>query len=466
MALVQDDVRRLIKSFEQANDHPSVVRDDLHHFIDESLKHGRHRAAMLTIDAVADVVDTVDRSVCLDAAEAIRRTGRGARPTTRAARRGFLFLDSCYLLFSLSLAPTSRRARTMNGSAPSGTFGLPYLGAYPSSYVYEGVFPPGFAWGLGTAAYQIEGGWNEDGRGPSIWDSYSGAGGTDPDPQMAARGPIVGAGAHDHSGAVACDHYHRFRADVQLMKSLGIKHYRFSVAWPRLLPNGTLEGGINEAGLHFYDELIDALLAADIQPFLTLYHWDLPSALQTDTLPGWLDRSIVRRFEDFATVCFHRWGRKVSRWATFNEPWTFVVLGYGTGSKAPGGRWAEMSANPYTAGHNVLLAHAAAVRAFRQYTAASFPPHEGARGGVDDPWGAVRPQIGITNNMDWREPLTSTEADVAAAERAREWWLGWFCDPIWHGDYPRSMREALGDRLPVFTDEEKVALVGSADFLG
>jgi beta-glucosidase len=250
------------------------------------------------------------------------------------------------------------------------------------------------------------------------------------------------------------------------MKKLGIKHYRFSVAWPRLLPNGTLEGGINEKGLQFYDELIDALLAAGIQPFLTLYHWDLPSALQTDALPGWLDRSIVSHFVNFATLCFRRWGRKVSRWATFNEPWTFVVLGYGTGSKAPGGRWAEMSANPYTAGHNVLLAHAAAVRAFRQYAAAGFPPHAGTRDGADDPMGSVRPQIGITNNMDWREPLSSTEADVAAAERSREWWLGWFCDPIWQGDYPTAMREALGDRLPTFTDEEKAALVGSADFFG
>jgi len=185
------------------------------------------------------------------------------------------------------------------------------LGAYPHTYLHEGAFPPGFAWGLGTAAYQIEGAWSTDGRGPSIWDDYSGASGAAPNPQMVARGPVAGASGHDQSGAVACDHYHRFRDDVRLMASLGVRHYRFSVAWPRLLPNGTLAGGVNAAGLRFYDELIDALLGAGITPFITLYHWDLPSALQTEAMPGWLDRSIVGHFVDFASLCFRRWGDKV-----------------------------------------------------------------------------------------------------------------------------------------------------------
>mmetsp|Transcript_5573 Transcript_5573/g.17142 ORF Transcript_5573/g.17142 Transcript_5573/m.17142 type:complete len:418 (-) Transcript_5573:1446-2699(-) len=351
---------------------------------------------------------------------------------------------------------------TQLAAAPNRSFGLPYLGDYPRSYVYDGPFPTGFTWGLGTAAYQIEGAWDEDGRGPSIWDRYSGAGGMEPNPQMFARGPVAGASNHDHSGAVACDHYHRFREDVQLLVSLGIRNYRFSISWPRVMPNGTLQGGVNEAGLRFYDELIDALLAAGIQPFITLYHWDLPAALQTRALPGWLDRAIVPHFVDFATLCFSRWGQKVKRWVTFNEPWTFVVLGYGTGSKAPGAPFADISINPYTAGHNVLLAHAAAVRAFRRYTASVSDQPSGSSSRVN----SQPPQIGITNNIDWREPLTASSVDVAAAERAREWWLAWFCDPIWVGDYPESMRSALGDRLPRFNEEEKAALLGSADFFG
>ena len=155
---------------------------------------------------------------------------------------------------------------------------LPYRGFYPHTYTYDVAgFPEGFVWGLGTAAYQVEGGWNEGGRGPSIWDTYSGADGSAPNPMMEAIGD---------TGAVACDHYHRWSSDVALMAGLGLRHYRFSISWPRLLPNGTLAGGINEQGVAFYSALIDALLAHNITPFVTLYHWDLPQACTEHPTPS------------------------------------------------------------------------------------------------------------------------------------------------------------------------------------
>ena len=188
-------------------------------------------------------------------------------------------------------------------------FALPYRGTYPQSYTYGGAFPVNFTWGLGTAAYQIEGAWDADGRGPSIWDTFTGSGGTQPNPGMEAVGD---------TGEVACDHYHRWRDDIALMASLGLRAYRFSISWTRLLPNGTLAGGVNEAGIAFYSRLIDGLLAAGIRPYVTLYHWDLPQTLQTHALPGWLSREVVPHFADFAELCFRRFGRRVRMWTTFN----------------------------------------------------------------------------------------------------------------------------------------------------
>jgi beta-glucosidase/6-phospho-beta-glucosidase/beta-galactosidase len=294
---------------------------------------------------------------------------------------------------------------------------------------------------LAAAAYQIEGAWNEGGRGPSIWDVYSGSG---------DYSPNVGHEVKADSGAVACDHYHRMKSDVKLAADLGLKNYRFSIAWPRLLPNGTLAGGINSEGVQFYHELIDELRAHGIEPFVTLYHWDLPQALQTKTLRGWLDRAIIPLFRAFAELCFREFGRKVKYWTTFNEAWTFTVLGYGTGSKAPGAPFTDIARYPYLAGHHVLLAHAEAVEAFRSRRA-------------DHRQGA---QIGITNNCDFTEPASSSAADVAAAERVNEWWLGWFADPVFFGRYPASMVEKLGRRLPSFTPTEVAKLRGSTDFFG
>jgi beta-galactosidase len=292
-------------------------------------------------------------------------------------------------------------------------------------------FPANFAWGTATAAYQIEGGHDVDGKGPSIWDAFC---------------TIPGRIAAGDSGQVACDHYHRFRQDVALMRELGFPHYRMSISWPRLLPTGRrCDGGINEAGVRFYSELIDTLLDAGITPWVTLYHWDLPLALQTER-DGWLNPAIADDFADYARLCFERFGDRVKHWITLNEPWVVSILGHGQGVFAPGRR---SQSEPYTAAHHLLRAHAKAVGIYR----AEFR-HQGG-------------QIGITNNCDWREPKTDRPEDVAAAERALDFYIGWFADPIFGpGDYPATMRERVGERLPRFTDTEKASLKGSSDFFG
>lgn len=175
--------------------------------------------------------------------------------------------------------------------------------------------PTRFVWGVSTSSYQIEGATKEDGRGPSIWDTY-------------CRQP--GRIANNDTGDVACDHYHRYAEDIGLMRELGITAYRFSVAWPRVMPNG--RGEINEAGLAFYDRLIDALIAADIEPWLCLYHWDLPQAL--GDLGGWTNRDCARWFADYATLIARRYGDRVKRFATFNEPSVFTLFGYCLGGQA------------------------------------------------------------------------------------------------------------------------------------
>lgn len=353
-------------------------------------------------------------------------------------------------------------------------FPAPFAGkGYPAEYNYTGAFPDGFAWGLGTAAYQVEGAYDEGGRGASIWDTYTGANTVGMPGAVCTSAPCpvndkmwaVGA-----TGNVACDHYHRYKEDVALMKSMGLKYYRFSISWPRLVPmgNASADGAVNPAALAFYNDLINALVDADITPVVTLYHWDLPQALMqppydTPETMGWYaadaagtpagDNAIVALFATYADLCFRSFGDRVKLWFTFNEAWTFTWLGSG-GGKAPNlPEFSDMPKWPLVAGHNVLLAHAAAVQVFRaRYQSGTFA------GG----------RIGITNNMDWREPMTTSDADVAAAQRALEFQLAWFTDPIFGdaGDYPASMRAILGDALPKFTPVQRQLLKGSADFFG
>lgn len=288
-------------------------------------------------------------------------------------------------------------------------------------------FPEGFIWGTATASYQIEGAARSDGKGPSIWDAFT---------------AIPDKIANNDTGEVACDHYHRFKEDVRLMQMMGVNAYRFSISWSRILPAG--KGKVNPQGIKFYSDLIDALIQAGITPWITLYHWDLPLALQFED-DGWLGSSISDVFAAYADVCFEHFGDRVKNWITLNESWVTSVLGYGQGVFAPG---RVSNSEPYLTGHNQLLAHAKAVRLYRTKYA-----HQNGR-------------IGITNNCDWREPLTDSTEDREAAQRALEFFLGWFTDPLYFGDYPKVMRERLGNRLPAFSDSEKSILVGSSDFLG
>ena len=288
-------------------------------------------------------------------------------------------------------------------------------------------FPNDFIWGASTSAYQIEGAYDIDGKGPSIWDAFS---------------SIPGKIKNGDTGQVSGDHYHRFKEDVALMKQIGIKAYRFSISWPRVMPAG--KGKANTRGIQFYSALIDELLEAGITPWVTLFHWDLPLALQLEN-DGWIGPEIPDYFAAYADVCFEHFGDRVKNWITLNEPWVMAILGYGLGNFAPG---RVSNAEPYRAGHNQLLAHAKAVDVYRK--------KYGHQGG----------QIGMANNCDWREPLTDSQKDKDAAQRALEFFLAWFADPIYFGDYPAVMKQRLGARLPAFTEAEKELVKGSADYFG
>ncbi|KNC76787.1 hypothetical protein SARC_10731 [Sphaeroforma arctica JP610] len=366
-----------------------------------------------------------------------------------------------------------------------------YPGEYPSTYVLDSnvTFPDTFEWGVGTAAYQIEGAYNQGGRGASIWDTYTGANTVGMPGSVCKEAPCAVNSAQGIKGAtgnVANDHYNKYLDDVATMKALGVPEYRFSIAWPRVIPTGVLGNdreGLNEEGLQFYHNLIDALIEADIKPVITLFHWDLPQGLLDanyyEDIPicdpaykqGWYECDlkedgtpggramnetfIVKQFADYAQLIFEEFSDKVKTFATFNEAWTFTWLASGKG-KAPAVRpYQDSEVWPYIAGYNVIRSHLAAVKLFRQMQ-------------KNDP-SMADSRIGITNNCDWREPMTDSPQDIAASERTLEAWIGWYTDPIYgaNGDYPESMKKMVGDRLPAFTDEEKSELmVNKPDYFG
>lgn len=302
------------------------------------------------------------------------------------------------------------------------------------------TFPDGFMWGTATASYQIEGAYEEGGRGWSIWDAFS---------------HTEGKTLNGDTGDVACDHYHRMEEDISLMNQMKLKYYRFSISWSRILPRGIYENeaDVNLEGINFYNRLIDALLAKSIKPFVTLYHWDLPLELELHH-NGWLNKEfIVPAFAKYAKLCFEKFGDRVKHWLTLNEPWCCSVLGYVTGEHAPG-KCQSPGTEPYIAAHSLLLAHSTAVALYREEFQVS-------QQGV----------IGITLNADWNEPLPSNNKEEftenkEAAERAMLFYLGWFADPIYKGDYPDVMRQTLGNRLPSFTSNEKKLILHSSDFFG
>ncbi|MFB8238774.1 GH1 family beta-glucosidase [Kitasatospora purpeofusca] len=252
--------------------------------------------------------------------------------------------------------------------------------------------PAGFRWGVATAAYQIEGAVDEDGRGPSIWDTFT------------ARPGTVRDG---HTGAVACDHYHRYPEDIELMRGLGLDGYRFSIAWPRIQPTG--KGPANPAGLAFYDRLVDALLAAGITPLPTLFHWDLPQALED--ADGWLNRDTAHRFADYTALVADRLGDRVPAWITLNEPFVHMVHGYALGIHAPG-RALMLDALPVA--HHQLLAHGLAASLLHER-------------GLD---------VLISNNLTPVRPASPSPADTAAAEAYDTLHNRLFTDPLLLGRYP------------------------------
>ncbi|CAK7225351.1 hypothetical protein SEUCBS140593_005875 [Sporothrix eucalyptigena] len=306
------------------------------------------------------------------------------------------------------------------------------------------ALPPNFDWGFATAAYQIEGAVAEDGRGPCIWDTFC------------HLEPSRTKNAH---ADVACDHYHRYEEDFDLLQQYGAKSYRFSISWSRIIPLGGRSDPVNEAGLAFYDRLIDALLARGITPWATLFHWDLPQGLN-DRYGGWLDVGEVQAdFEHYARVCYARFGDRVKNWITINEPWIVSVFGYGTGVNAPGrsttnpdATHGDSAREPWTVGKALILSHARAVTAYNREFRAT---QQGT--------------IGISLNGDYYEPWDADDdRDGAAAERRMQFHIGWFANPIFlKTDYPACMREQLGERLPKFTDAEmNVLRSADTDFYG
>jgi beta-glucosidase len=258
-------------------------------------------------------------------------------------------------------------------------------------------FPGAFLWGAATSAYQIEGAWNADGKGESIWDRFS---------------HTPGKIRDGSNGDVACDHYHRWPDDIALMRELGLQAYRFSINWPRILPQG--RGAVNEAGLAFYDRLVDGLLEAGILPFVTLYHWELPQALQD--AGGWPARETAFAFADLTDIVARRLGDRVQHWTTLNEPWCSSFLSYQIGEHAPGHQdWPAA----IRAAHHLLLAHGLAV-----------PRILAARPGAE---------VGITLNFEWVQPASHSRADREEA-RHFEGYLGrWFADPLFGRYYPADM---------------------------
>ncbi|XP_038989654.1 furostanol glycoside 26-O-beta-glucosidase-like [Phoenix dactylifera] len=311
--------------------------------------------------------------------------------------------------------------------------------AKPSVLLGRKSFPPGFTFGAASSAYQIEGG--VDSRGTTIWDTFC--------------REFPDKIADKSNGDVAVDSYNRYQEDVKLLKDMGLDAYRFSISWSRILPKGSLKGGINQEGIQYYNNLINELINNGIEPFVTLFHWDVPQALE-DEYGGFLDRRIVDDFKDYVEICYREFGDRVKHWITLNEPWTFSSLGYGLGTHAPG-RCSEIlgcpvgdsTVEPYTVTHNLILAHAEAARLYKDKFQAS-----------------QQGEVGITLVCMWYEPYDHLHMNDEAKARALDFMLAWYMDPLVHGDYPFNMRAIVRDRLPYFTDEESTMIKGSFDFIG
>ncbi|KAG5538995.1 hypothetical protein RHGRI_019521 [Rhododendron griersonianum] len=317
-------------------------------------------------------------------------------------------------------------------------------GSYHSSAsnLTRSSFPAGFVFGAGSSSYQIEGAACEDGRAPSIWDIF-----THNDPEKIA----------DHStGDVADEFYYHYKDDISLLKNIGLDAFRFSISWPRILPKGKISGGVNPTGVQFYNSIINETLAIGLKPYVTLFHWDLPQALDHD-YGGFLSADIIDDYRDYVDFCFATFGDRVKHWFTLNEPYEFTYYGYGTGGYAPG-RCSSYIGNctsgnsatePYIVGHHLLLSHAAAVKLYREKYKAS-----------------QKGQIGVILSCKWSVPFSKNTAGQKAAQRFIDFMLGWFLHPLTYGDYPQIMKSLVGDRLSKFTESESQMLKMSYDYLG
>ncbi|MBN2659456.1 MAG: beta-glucosidase [Spirochaetales bacterium] len=297
-------------------------------------------------------------------------------------------------------------------------------------------FKEDFIWGAAAASYQIEGAWNEDGKGFSVWDHFT---------------EKKGAVYQGHSGKVACDHYHRYREDVAIMKELGLQSYRFSISWPRVLPAGT--GKINEKGLDFYSRLVDELLAADIIPFPTLFHWDYPYELYCRG--GWLNREASDWFAEYAAVVADKIGDRVDRWFTVNEPQVFIEMGHFTGEHAPGVKLQLRDRVRMI--HNVLLSHGKAVRVLRE------------KGNADTRIG-MAPVCGVAIPADQSEKSVNAARELMFSSDREEgftaWSNSWWLDPVFFGKYPEESLKHLGQYLPEGWESDMTTIAQPLDFLG
>ena len=285
-------------------------------------------------------------------------------------------------------------------------------------------FPQGFAWGTATAAFQIEGATREDGRGESIWDRFA-----------ATPGKI----ATGETGDPACDSYHLYKDDVALMRQMNLNGYRFSIAWPRVVPSG--DGPVNPAGLDYYDRVLDELLAAGITPYVTLYHWDLPQALQDKG--GWANRATIDAYVRYVDATVARLGDRIKQWSTFNEPWCVSILSNWLGEHAPGLRDLKTA---LMVAHNLLVAHGKAVPVIRQ----RCPDGE----------------VGIVLNFEAAHPATDTDADARLARVHHDHFNRWFLDPIMGRGYPKEGWEAYGADVPAVQPGDMETIHVPIDFLG
>ncbi len=297
-------------------------------------------------------------------------------------------------------------------------------------------FPQDFVWGVATASYQIEGAYNEDGRALSIWDAF-----------CEQDGKVL----KGHNGNVACDHYHRYKEDVRIMKELGIKAYRFSIAWPRIMPNGT--GFVNPQGIEFYNNLIDELISNGIEPFVTLYHWDLPLALYDKG--GWLNPDSPEWFKEYARVIADNFSDRVKYFITFNEPQCFIGLGYVTGLHAPGLKLSLR--DTVLMSHHVLKGHGLAVKTLREF-------------------GKQPLKIGYAPTADYAYPSDENNpSDIEAAKKLTfevkngdnwAWNVSWWSDPVFFGEYPKDGLAFCEKFLPEGWREDLKIINQPLDFLG